>query len=186
LRAEYLESYKSTAHLKISDEQKKIAKICFILTKTIKYLYISCAVLLILFPLLATIITKERILPFGFIFRWIEPYGNPGFFLNFVHHALQVYFTLIGVITTDSVYLCSIMLFFGKMSSIKLMFDDLIEQCRQHENDAKKLEEISKKLIKIIEMHQVLLKCDCSKQYWKYLFAKLFVFQKYSEFVRKL
>jgi hypothetical protein len=152
---EYLQIYKTSSNPKIAIVQKEYVQQSFILSKAMRYLYICCFALTLIYPLLASVITNERTLPFGFILPWMEPYGNPGFFLNFVHHTLQVFYVGIGVIVSDLIYVHCIILAIGNMTIMKLMLDDLNEQ--SHQNDAEKLEKISENLMKIIEMHQNLM-----------------------------
>jgi hypothetical protein len=155
IHEEYLQIYKTSSNPKIAIAQKEYVQQSFILSKAMRYLYICCFALTLIYPLLASVITNERTLPFGFILPWIEPYGNPGFFLNFAHHILQVFYVAIGVIVSDIIYVHCIILAMGNMTIMKLMLDDLNEQ--SHQNDAEKLEEVSENLMKIIEMHQKLM-----------------------------
>jgi hypothetical protein len=155
MHEDYLQTYKTSSNPKIAIVQKEYAQRSFILSKAMRYLYICCGALTLIYPLLASVITNERTLPFGFILPWIEPYGNPGFFLNFAHHCLQVFYVLLGVIVADIMYVHCIILAMGNMTIMKLMLDDLNEQ--SHHNEAEKLEEVSENLMKIIEMHQNLM-----------------------------
>jgi hypothetical protein len=155
MHEDYLQIYETSSNQKIAIVQQEYAQRSFILNKAIRYLYICCCASTLIYPLLVSVITNERTLPFGFILPWIEPYGNPGFFLNCAHHCLQVFYVGLGMIVSDLMYVHCIILAMGNMTIMKLMLDDLNEQ--SHQNDAEKLEKVSKNLMKIIEMHQNLM-----------------------------
>jgi hypothetical protein len=107
-------------------------------------------------PFFEAIITGKRMLPFGFFVPLLEPYGDPGYYVNWGYQLVMIYITpsiLLGTL------LISVSLLFNvymQINSLMLMLDRLNGLCLEvgPQKDPGKLKEISEYLKKIIALHQ--------------------------------
>lgn len=60
--------------------------------------YYGCALVTLLYPALVYLFTREKVLPFGFVIPGISYTEQPGYALNYVHHCIQVFFTICGIV----------------------------------------------------------------------------------------
>jgi hypothetical protein len=146
--------YKRSPNPRIVKCQKKMAILCATYAMVIFILYSGAAVLTLTYPLLMTMFAG-RTLPFGFILPGLQPLENLGFGLNWIHHILQVWFTIIGLIASDIISGVYLLLIVGQLSMIRTMIDDYTKRERPTSADAldEGLEEPADEMIMIIERH---------------------------------
>jgi 7tm Odorant receptor len=148
-----IQNYKRSPNPRIAKHQGRMTIICALYAIFIFVLYASMGVLVLAYPLIMTMIVGERTLPFGFILPGLEPLDDLGFCLNWIHHILQVWFTVIGLISTDIFNGLYLLLIVGQLSMITTMFDDYTKKERGAGQLDSEFEATMDELTRIIEVH---------------------------------
>uniref|UniRef100_A0A336M437 Odorant receptor n=1 Tax=Culicoides sonorensis TaxID=179676 RepID=A0A336M437_CULSO len=133
----------------------KFARYIDIQTKFIAILYGNCCILTIIYPGLVYMLTKEKILPFGFIIPGISDTTQLGFILNYIHHIIQAVMTTAGLTASQ---LIVVMLFIGVCLKIEVLIfnlKDLGKEFLENEDSNETYKEID--LSHIIQSHQDIL-----------------------------
>jgi hypothetical protein len=129
---------------------------CFISLKLLSFVGIFAGVFILLQPSIEGFFRNQRILPFGFVLPWMDPYGDPGYYINWLHHALQTYLTISALLGTLLVNINLLFHVYMQINCIVLMLDRLNEMCSEARvaKNVKKNRETSEYLKKIILLHQ--------------------------------
>lgn len=97
---------------------RKFAGYIDVQSKGITILYYSCGILTVVYPVFVYILTKEVILPFGFVIPGVSDVDQPGFALNYCHHILQVVLTVGGLVSVQCI---NIMFLIGACLMIEVL-----------------------------------------------------------------
>jgi 7tm Odorant receptor len=129
---------------------------CYIGLKILSLLGLTAGVFILLQPSLQAFVTGKRMLPYGFILPFVEPYGDPGYFLNWVHHALQTYFAIAALLGTLLINVNLLFHVYMQIDTMVLMLGHLSEMCLEAVvmRNVKKQQQVGAHLKKIITLHQ--------------------------------
>jgi hypothetical protein len=104
------------------------------------------------------IYTNKRDLMFGFMLPWMDPLGNPGYYLNWAHHVLQVYYTFSVCAGTLATNINMVLHAIGQINRLLLMLEHFDELCLSDTylpTDGEKQKKIKVFLGKIINYYQL-------------------------------
>jgi hypothetical protein len=73
--------------------------------------------------------SNKRDLMFGFRLPWMDPLGNPGYYLNWVHHNLQVFYVFSILTGTIAANINLVLHAIGQINRLMLMLEHLDELC---------------------------------------------------------
>ncbi|EDS44805.1 conserved hypothetical protein [Culex quinquefasciatus] len=101
-------------------------------------------------PLLFTIVSGEKILPFGFYLPYLDRFTWFGYFSNYVMHIFMTVYVSSMDMGTDSIYMMTLMSAFTQIDLLKLSLEEMSEMVDQKHED---LENFFKKLINRHQEH---------------------------------
>jgi hypothetical protein len=116
-----------------------------------------CAITVQLEAVTRVISTNKRDLMFGFRLPWMDPLGNPGYYLNWVHHVIQTFYTFAVLSGTMGANITMVLHAIGQINRLMLMLEHLDELCLSVTDlptDREKQKKIKVFFGKIINYHQ--------------------------------
>lgn len=121
-------------------------------------MFFCTGIVSVTYPIFEYWLSKEAILPFGFVLPGLSEVEQPGYALNYCHHILQAIFTVGSMTAVQGI---NIVLFNG----ICLMIEALIFKIRELGLEIRKAEDAHKNvnMTEIVELHPEILEykiCD--------------------------
>lgn len=141
-----------------SNIYEKYAKYCVSAGKFVSLLYVSAGVFTLFYPICAKLLAGKLVLPYGFKLPFIDEMSLFGYGINYLHHLFEAYIVVFTFIYADGLYAISVLHIYCVYDILCLMLDELNDDLENEEtrNSLK----VRQKLVKIIKMHQELLRFD--------------------------
>jgi hypothetical protein len=156
LHGRIFQLYQTSRNQKSSEIYKKFSKLSEVSLKILKLLYVGAAVPLLACPMIMTLFTDNWILPLGFTLPWVQVDSLPGFVINYCHQTLQTFLLVFIYLSYDGLQVVFTIHIYCVYDDLCLMLDELDEDLQDKK---KKISpEIRKKIVRIIEAHQELLR----------------------------
>lgn len=116
----------------------------------------SCAVLVFIYPAIVYLVTKKRILHFGFVIPGIDYETTIGYIINFGHHTFQIYHVIFKLAMSS--VLCVFFMFnaLAQYDALETIVDELDELGISNENN-KNDDKIQRCIAELTEGHVKLL-----------------------------
>ncbi|XP_070497151.1 odorant receptor 67d-like [Chironomus tepperi] len=138
-----------------SDKFKKCLIISCHVVFGLSILFLICAICVLIYPAVVYGFVGERILHFGFILPILDPDATIGYSLNFLHHTLQIYITVIALLTTLNMTVFIIIIALGKYETLCVLINQLnvliTSKVQDQTKIIEKFTEIIQEHVKIIE-----------------------------------
>lgn len=153
-------------------------------TKLMTLFYIVVVVLAFLNPFFVMLIVGELITPFGFTLPWIDESTFYGYLINYINQLFQAFFVYFIYSTSHGLQFVITINVFCVYDILCLMLDDLNKDLI--DETKKNSPNIRKQLVKIIELHQDLLRffstelliCSFNPQNFSYISIMQNVFKE--------
>ncbi|XP_039432287.1 putative odorant receptor 83c [Culex pipiens pallens] len=121
-----------------------------VILKVMLTCYAFTSISLVVAPLLFTIASGEKILPFGFYLPYWDRFTWFGYFSNYVLHIFMTVYVSSMDMGTDSIYMMTLMSAFTQIDLLKMSLEEMSEMVDQKHED---LENFFKKLINRHQEH---------------------------------
>ena len=120
-------------------------------------MYLVCAILVFIYPIVYYMIISEKILHFGFILPFIDAESHLGYLLNFFYHSLQIFIVINATISSNILFILFINSAFGLYDALKILVQKL--DLLTKENDDRCNDDLIKQYIReIASIHVELIK----------------------------
>lgn len=114
--------------------------------------YYGCALVTLLYPALVYLVSREKVLPFGFVIPGLSSVEQPGYALNYIHHFIQVFFTICGIVCVQMFVTIFIITVCMKIDITILKMKNLSNKLYKELNILET--ELFEQLIEIISFHR--------------------------------
>jgi len=137
-------------------------------------LFLFTALLIFIYPAVVYVFVGARSLHFGFILPAIDPETIIGYSLNFLHHTLQIYITIIALVSTLNITVFIIIIALAKYEALCVLLDQLNTLITFRVQDQK---QINEKFTEIIQEHVKLIDFLA---FFNEIFSPYYLFETFS------